>query len=90
MYMLLLPQNWNEVQSHGNGPSARFHHAACYIEGDDSLLLVIGGMANGQVFSDVWLLDAKHRLWKEVYYIVHVHSHAGYTSAAELIFPSSS
>ena len=65
-----MSQCWTKVQIKGKKPARRFSHATLCIEdphtGHHPLLMVVGGYGDGNVFSDVWLLDVINGVWTEV------------------------
>ena len=70
LYLNMSMQHWTKVDS-GIIPHARHSHTACCIAGpltgqEHPLLIVVGGGHDGQVFSDVWLLDVDKGVWSEV------------------------
>ena len=67
--LVLISQNWSQLQTSGEKPSARCFHAACCITGANPALMVVGGLG-GRVLSDVRLLDVTDGSWSEV---LHVH-----------------
>ena len=68
-----LTQQWSKVRTSGKKPPARGYHSACIISSDVTghhpLLMVVGGVVGGTVFSDVWFLDVTDGSWNEVVYV---------------------
>ena len=69
--MYILPstctsQNWSKIQTDGKKPPARMWHSACYMTGDNPVLMVVGGFGPSCGRSDVWLLDVTNGSWSEV------------------------
>ena len=70
----LISQHWSKVKISGGRPPARKYHAACCIAGPltgqpHPLLIVIGGWGDGNVLSDVWVLDVAQGLWSQVLHV---------------------
>ena len=67
MTHLLYMQHWSKLAHHAG--VGRSHHATVCLGygGDQPQLLVTGGLDDdGNILSDVWLLDVETRRWREV------------------------
>lgn len=56
---------WKRPMMTGGAPPCRFGHGACLVNGDDSRMLVAGGLdASGSPLADCWLLHLKDLRWE--------------------------
>ena len=70
LYLNMSLQHWTKVGS-ASKPPGRSYHTACCIAGlltgqEYPLLMVVGGIKEVDVLSDVWLLDVDKGVWSEV------------------------
>jgi Galactose oxidase, central domain len=56
---------WEEINSDGDAPAARFGHNAVFDE-TQQLMVIFGGQAGPTFFSDVWVYDPVSNVWAQI------------------------